>query len=419
MLPLYGIIDQRDSAILRFFGGTSCEAFGADLDALLATPKIAAVAIDVSSPGGSVFGVAELATRVYNARSWGKPIIAVVNSLCASAAYWIASQADQIYITPGGLGGAIGVYTVHLDQSRALDKAGLAYTFVSAGKYKVDGNSTEPASDSFLKHEKQTVDSYFDSFVRHVSRGRGASTQAVRNGFGEGRMLTAKNAVAAGLCDKIGTLADAIKAAAQPGHKPVNRAAQQHAERERWLAQAERDAKSYNRRAVAERRAELARMEREGREIDVKLASRTPAEKPKCCPPLHRCVFGTAAPFHSRSKNGGTFAPGAFKATLADGHDIFATIDHDGQQAFASTSDGTLKLWEGPNGLQYAATPWGNASGKAAVRGVKNGDLCGASVQHFTRSKNSNGQISTAELVEISLTANPSHNHTGATVINI
>jgi len=67
-----------------------------------------------------------------------------VNSLCASAAYWIASQADEVVSTPGGLTGSIGVYTVHEDLSAASEAAGVKVTYISAGKYKTESQPFQP-----------------------------------------------------------------------------------------------------------------------------------------------------------------------------------------------------------------------------------------------------------------------------------
>ena len=87
-------------------------------------PSISAIVLDVDSPGGSVFGVEELATEIRAARGT-KPVVAVANSMAASAAYWIASQADELVITPGGMVGSIGVLTAHEDISKAQEMAGI------------------------------------------------------------------------------------------------------------------------------------------------------------------------------------------------------------------------------------------------------------------------------------------------------
>ena len=87
----------------------------------------------------SVYGVAELADQIQSARA-SKPVVAIANSLAASAAYWIGCAAGEFYVTPGGEVGSIGVWQAHFDYSQAIASEGVKPTLISAGKYKVEGN---------------------------------------------------------------------------------------------------------------------------------------------------------------------------------------------------------------------------------------------------------------------------------------
>ena len=75
-----------------------------------------------------------------------KPITAIANTLAASAAYWLATAADELVVTPSAEIGSIGVFAAHRDFSVALHNAGLKTTLISAGKYKVEANPFEPLS---------------------------------------------------------------------------------------------------------------------------------------------------------------------------------------------------------------------------------------------------------------------------------
>lgn len=205
VLPLYGVIAQRMNMMVMLSGGTSTQLFGAALREALADESVSAVVIDVDSPGGEVFGVQELAEAIYAARAQ-KPVYAIANSFAASAAIWLATQAGEFSIAPGGMAGSIGVYMLHVDQSAANEMQGFKPTYISAGKYKVEGNPDEPLGDEAAAHMQETVDEYYDAFTSAVARGRGVSAEMVRTGFGEGRMLTASAAVRAGLVDRIETL---------------------------------------------------------------------------------------------------------------------------------------------------------------------------------------------------------------------
>jgi signal peptide peptidase SppA len=209
VLPLHGVISHRIGMLDDISGGTSVEAWARDFQAAIDDPNVTAVLIDVNSPGGSVFGIEELADRIHAARGT-KPIVAIANAQAASAAYWIATQADELVVIPSGEVGSVGVIAVHDDLSVALEKYGAKRTYVTAGRFKAEGNPTEPLGDEARAHLQARVDDYYDAFVRAVARGRGTSLKNVRENFGEGRMLGAAQAVARGMADREGTFEDAV-----------------------------------------------------------------------------------------------------------------------------------------------------------------------------------------------------------------
>jgi len=230
-LNLHGPISHRPSLWSFFFGGTSTEGFTKILREAVADPAVARIVIDVDSPGGTVDGVPELAEEVRVARE-KKPITAVANAEAASAAYWIASQASELVVAPSGEVGSIGVWALHLDVSRMFDSAGITPTFISAGKYKVEGNPFEPLGDEAKAYIQSRIDDYYGMFVRGVAKGRGVSVDKVRSDFGQGRMVGAADAVTAGLADRVGTLDDAIaktrRAAAEDNGIDMNTRERRH-----------------------------------------------------------------------------------------------------------------------------------------------------------------------------------------------
>lgn len=206
VLPIFGIINQRVSNMDVSSGGMfSIDKFSQTFRQAVADPNVKAIVLNIDSPGGGVFGVAELADEIYAARSQ-KHIVAVANSLAASAAYWIASAADELVVTPGGMVGSIGVYMMHDDLSAAYEAAGIKTTIIQAGKYKTEGNSLEPLTDEARQALQDDVNAYYDMFIENVAKGRGIAAKDVRNGYGEGRVLNAKGAKAAGMVDRIDTL---------------------------------------------------------------------------------------------------------------------------------------------------------------------------------------------------------------------
>lgn len=208
VISIRGTISQHAGPCEDLIGGGSTEGIASNLRAFLADDDISKIVLDIDSPGGTSYGVAELAAEIMQSRGQ-KPIIAVSNSLAASAAYWIAAACDQVFVTPGGLVGSIGVYCIHQDISKAADQAGLKVTFISAGKYKVDGNQFEPLGDEAQARVQARVDDVYGQFVRDVARGRGLPESTVKGGFGEGDVVTAKKAVSEGMADGVMTL-DAV-----------------------------------------------------------------------------------------------------------------------------------------------------------------------------------------------------------------
>lgn len=206
VLPFYGVSVQRTSAVQEVSGGglMSLQRFTQAFRSAVADDSIGGVLIDIDSPGGSVYGVQELADEIYRARSQ-KPIVAIANSLAASAAYWIGSSAGEFYVTPGGEAGSIGVFAAHEDWSKALAEAGVNTTLISAGKYKVEGNPYGPLNDEARAYMQSRIDTYYGAFTRAVGRNRGVDVASVRSGMGEGRVFGASDAKAAGMVDDIAT----------------------------------------------------------------------------------------------------------------------------------------------------------------------------------------------------------------------
>lgn len=211
VLPFYGVSTQRPPPAMASGSGLmSTQQFAAGLRAALADDSVGGILIDVDSPGGSVFGVQELSNEIYSARSQ-KPVIAIANSLAASAAYWVGSSASEFYITPGGEAGSIGVFAAHQDTSEKLANEGVKTTLISAGKYKVEGSPYGPLGDDALAHMQSRVDAHYGAFTRAVARNRGVNVDAVRGGMGEGRTYGAADAKAAGMVDDIATFDQVLR----------------------------------------------------------------------------------------------------------------------------------------------------------------------------------------------------------------
>lgn len=209
VLPLQGVVQQRADIFMEWFGGTSTDEFGAMYDAALADPKVKGIVVDIDSPGGTVSGVIELADKIYNSRGQ-KPVVGVANSLAASAAYWIGSAFDNLFVTPGGDVGSIGVYSMHLDFSKALEEDGVTPTIFQVPAYKAEFSPYAPLSDAAKQNEQLQIERVYGDFVNAVARNRGTNASTVKSTFGQGRVVDAKAAVSAGMADKVATLEKVI-----------------------------------------------------------------------------------------------------------------------------------------------------------------------------------------------------------------
>jgi HK97 family phage major capsid protein len=204
VIPISGMITPRSR-----YWGTSCEQLVLQAEAAAANPAVKAIVYDVDSPGGFVSGVPEAAARLLKIRGQ-KPTVAVVNHLMASAAYWLGSTADRVIISPSGIAGSIGVFAAHVEFAKALDEMGVKVTIIRAGRFKAEGTPFEPLTDEAREHMQETVDSYYGRFIGAVAAHRGTTARAVASGYGEGRALTAEEAVAADLADAVGTLDEVL-----------------------------------------------------------------------------------------------------------------------------------------------------------------------------------------------------------------
>jgi signal peptide peptidase SppA len=205
VVPILGIIEQRGMSSL----GTSAQAIEYEFDTALKNSDVDGILLDIDSPGGTVTGIPELAARIRAARQQ-KPVLAIANGMAASAAYWLGSAAKEFWSIPSGEAGSIGVYMLHVDQSKHLEQEGFAVEALSAGKFKLEGAPWGPLSDEGKEFYTGEVDRLYGWFVKDVASNRGDSQANVRAGYGEGRVLGADAALASKLVDRVGTFDEAV-----------------------------------------------------------------------------------------------------------------------------------------------------------------------------------------------------------------
>ena len=214
VIDVFGVLAKRMNLFMQISGGTSMEILASQIRSALEDPAVNSIILATDSPGGTVDGTQELADMIHAARGT-KPIIAHASGTMASAAYWIGSAADQIFVNDMTTSvGSIGVVATHVDMSGREAQFGIKTTEITAGKYKRIASQYEPLSQEGRADIQAKVDHLYSVFVEDVARNRGVSTDAVLEKMADGRVFIGKQSIEAGLVDGVATLTDLIGRAA-------------------------------------------------------------------------------------------------------------------------------------------------------------------------------------------------------------
>jgi signal peptide peptidase SppA len=207
VIEVAGPIFRYANLMTMVSGASSVEILAKDFQAAMDDPGVENVVLEVNSPGGEITGINELAQQVFDARGT-KPITAYVGGQGASAAYWIASAADEVVIDPTAMLGSIGVVATYVDDRKAKQAVGIdEIQIVSSAS---PNKRPDPNTEEGLAQIQAEVDALAEVFVGAVARNRAVSEETVRTDFGQGGILVGNAAVAAGLADRLGSLEGVI-----------------------------------------------------------------------------------------------------------------------------------------------------------------------------------------------------------------
>lgn len=415
VLPLMGVLESRQSLIGYLTGGTDLAAFADEFRAALADPSVSAIVLLIDSPGGTVAGTIETADLIFNSRG-KKPIVAIADTMAASAAYWIGSAADKLLATPSAEVGSIGALSVHFDESGALEKAGIKPTIIRSPALKAEFSGLEPLSAEALAYEQDQINRIHMKFVAAVARNRGVSPAAALTGFGGGRMVDADQALRSGMIDSIATLPQAIGMAA-------------NAQREHSLrVQRVKEAHLYRQNEIilaSNKAAPESKLDLQTRRLRDRLASRgigktrTPTER--WFGPRYAIVWDRPTEAKVDLQYAAMFeavAPGAFAETLNSNAEVYLTTNHNYDHILARRSDFSLHLSENNTGLCVEFTLADSPEGRLAATRLALGKLRGMS---FTMQNGSErheycdvrgiycARLVSADLLEICLTDEPAY----------
>ena len=201
VIHICGIIGKHLSIMELMCGGCCLDQVRESFDSAVVDANITDIVLVFDSPGGTVPGVPEFARHIREAcTANGKRLHAYTDSLCASAAYWIASACDRIVCSPTATLGSIGVYVAFEDRSAANEMAGIKLNLIKAGKYKDMYSDARPPTTEELGMMQGSVDSIWAMFKSSVFEGRGG---AVVESSMEGQCFMGAAAVVAGLADEL------------------------------------------------------------------------------------------------------------------------------------------------------------------------------------------------------------------------
>jgi signal peptide peptidase SppA len=206
VVPVTGVLMRRAGMLERVSGATSMMDIRRMMTEAMAMEGTKAVMLKFDSPGGEVTGTAETGRFIRQmAQSSPKPVVAFTEDRMASAAYWLASQADRVYATSDAITGSIGIVARIMDTSRLEKNAGLDMHVLRTGPNKAAGVGA--VTDEQLAVYRELRDEAFAEFVNAVE---GSRRMKLSDDVLTGRIYSGQSAVKAGLVDQVASFEEVI-----------------------------------------------------------------------------------------------------------------------------------------------------------------------------------------------------------------
>lgn len=178
----------------------------------LADPKVRALVLSLDSPGGMAAGNLDAARTLRSLiEQSGKPCVAHAGTMACSAAYALACAADAIHLTADGVVGSIGTIATVYDRAEANELRGLNVKVVRSGTLKADPHPDVPLTDASVARVRARINELAGMFSAWVAERRPAMGDPLAL---QGASVYGADAVAKGVADQVGTLSEAITAAA-------------------------------------------------------------------------------------------------------------------------------------------------------------------------------------------------------------
>lgn len=214
VIHVEGVITGGSGQTGLWGGGGGTDFVVRQIQAARDDAEVKAVVIRINSPGGSAPASQEVGEELKKLRATGKPTVASMGDIAASGGYWIAALCDKIYANPGTITGSIGIYIPYANWEELFNKIGVHGEKIKSGPHKDMLSPERPMTAAERAILQEMVDDLYEQFVDVVSDGRKMDPAKVRQ-LADGRIYTGRQARALGLVDEMGSLEEAVNAAAK------------------------------------------------------------------------------------------------------------------------------------------------------------------------------------------------------------
>ena len=206
------------------FGGFGDRIGVVDLDGVILSPQpvvselkkfgddssIKAIILHVNSPGGGVAASEEIYREVKRLRSEKKKkVVASIETVGASGAFYVSSACDKIYADQGSIVGSIGVIAQWVNYGDLLKWAKLKDVVIKTGEFKDTGNPARDLTPAEQAYMQSLIDNMFGQFIKAVADGRGLKYDDVKS-IANGKVWTGEQASSMKLIDTVGDFQQAV-----------------------------------------------------------------------------------------------------------------------------------------------------------------------------------------------------------------
>ena len=206
IIPVHGVITARTTLFSLFAGGTSLEDLAKDFSEALNSNEVTSILFDIDSPGGVAVGPFEMAEMIFKGRS-KKPIYSYIGRNGSSAAYWLASATEKIFVNPSALVGSIGVVTtIPVQEQPDMD----GYKNIEIVSSNAGHKRPDPKTKEGLAEIRRELDDLESTFIESIAKYRSITPEIIKADFGGGGVVIGKEAVKRNMADALGTYEEVL-----------------------------------------------------------------------------------------------------------------------------------------------------------------------------------------------------------------